>query len=217
VAINVLARLRTARPLGAIGLASLFAFASHAAVTGEWSEGAARGQSFSRVLIVGVSHDINQRCAFERALAGTIKSESTAAIISCDSMDLKAPLTREGIEAVVAEKNADAVLATTLVAQEWGVNERGTRDTRGAGLYKPVDSYYGAYGIPVVYAEFMAAAPLTSIQGDVRITSKLYETRGATVVYTLDSDVKKIESRAEGLADITPPIAKKLRREKLIR
>jgi hypothetical protein len=132
-------------------------------------------------------------------------------------MDLKAPLTREGIEAVVAEKKADAVLATSLVAQEWGVNERGTRDTRGAGLYKPIDSFYGGYGMPVVYAEFMAAAPLTSIQGDVRITSKLYETRGATVVYTLDSNVKKIESRAEGLADITPPIAKKLRREKLIR
>ena len=210
-------RPQTARVLGAAGLAALVAFASHAAVSGEWSENASRDQSFSRVLIVGVSPDINQRCAFERALAATVKSAATTPIISCDVVDLKAPLTRELIEAAVADKNADAVLATSLVAQEWGVNERGTRDTRGGGLYKPYDAYYGVYGMPVVYAEFQAAAPLTSIQGDVQITSKLYETRGATVVYTVDSKVRKIESRAEGLAEVTPPIAKKLRREGLIR
>jgi hypothetical protein len=43
------------------------------------------------------------------------------------------------------------------------------------------------------------------------------ETRGATVVYTLDTKVRNIEPRGEGLADVTTPIGKKLRKDGLIR
>jgi hypothetical protein len=55
------------------------------------------------------------------------------------------------------------------------------------------------------------------VQGEAHVTSKLYETRGATVVYTVDSKVKNIESRAEGLLAITEPIGKKLRKAGVIR
>jgi hypothetical protein len=55
------------------------------------------------------------------------------------------------------------------------------------------------------------------VKGEAHITSKLYETRGATVVYTVDSKVRNIESRSEGLAAITAPIGKKLRKDGLIR
>ena len=81
---------------------------------------------------------------------------------------------------------------------------------------RPPTPYYGVYGT-VVAADFRVSAPITTIQGEAHITSKLYETRGATVVYTLDTKVRNIESRAEGLAAITAPIGKKLRREELIR
>ena len=49
------------------------------------------------------------------------------------------------------------------------------------------------------------------------VISELYETRGATSLYTVDTKVKHIESRGQVLAEITPPIAKKLRKEGLIR
>lgn len=214
-------QLRTKRPslLHALLLAGagwLAASASHASVTGEWSENVPRDQSFSRVLVVGISPDFNQRCAFERAMAAKIKSANTVALISCDVMPPKAPLTRENIEAAVADKNADAVLATSLIAQSWDVKEGGTYDTRGLAVYKATDSYYGVYG-SVVAADFHAAAPLTSVQGEAHVVSKLYETRGATVVYTIDTRVRKIESRSEGLAEITAPIGKKLRRDGLVR
>jgi len=215
-------QLRTARPsvLQAAllaGVASLSASPSHASVTGVWSDDASRDQSFSRVLIVGISPDVNERCPFERALATRIKSETTVAIISCNVMDTREPLTRESIEAVVAEQKADAVLATSLVSKVWGVQDGGTHDSRGGGQYKAVDSYYGVYGTPVVYADFQTTASVTSLKGSAHVTSKLYETRGATVVYTVDSKVKNIDSRVEGLADITTPIGKKLRKEGLIR
>jgi hypothetical protein len=45
----------------------------------------------------------------------------------------------------------------------------------------------------------------------------LYEVRDAVNVYTLDSKVRKIESRDEGISAIVGPISRKLRKEGLIR
>jgi hypothetical protein len=167
-------------------------------------------------LVVGISPDLNQRCAFERALASRLKNERTQAFISCDVMPQRTELTRESIEAAVAAKNADAVLATSLISKAWETKEGGTNETRGFGVYKPVDSYYGVYGT-VVAADFHTAAPLTSIQGEAHVTTKLYETRGATVVYTVDTRIRDVGSRSEALAEITPQIVKKLRKDGVTR
>jgi len=55
------------------------------------------------------------------------------------------------------------------------------------------------------------------MQGEVQVTSKVFETKGATVVYTLDTKVSKIESTDAGLAAITDAIAEKLRKEGITR
>ena len=209
-------RARVVPALLLVGAAALVAAPSYAAVSSEWSEGVSRDQSFSRVLVVGISPDFNTRCRFERALASRIKSPTTAAIVSCDVMPPGAPLTREGVVDTVAAQNADAVLATSLIARSWEAQQGGTEDTRGGAIYKPIDSYYGVYGT-VVAVDFEAAAPLTTYEKDIHVTTKLFETRGATVVYTVDTKVRNIESVGEGLAEITTPIAKRLRRDKLVR
>jgi len=203
-------------PLLLLGTWLLAASPSHAQVKGGWSDGASRDQSFSRVLVVGLSPDLNQRCAFERSMAGQIRTGGTTAFISCDAIPKDTPLTRESIEAAVAARNADGVFVTSLVSQSSQVEEGGTEDTRGMAMYKASDAYFGPYG-SVVAGNYHVAQPLTAIQGDAHILSKLYETRGATTVYTLDTKVKHIESRGQVLAEITPPIAKKLRKEGLIR
>lgn len=199
-----------------LAAAALCASSSHASVKSAWSDNVSRDQSFSRVLVVGISPDIDQRCPFERFLAAKIKSAKTVALVSCDVMQPKTPLTRENIEAAVAAQNADAVLATSLISKSWEVKEGGTYDTRGGAYYKATDSYYGVYGT-VVAADFQTVAPITTLKGEVHVTSKLYETRGATVVYTVDTKVRDIQSTDTGLAELTPQIAKRLRRDGLIR
>jgi hypothetical protein len=199
----------------AVGLLS--ASAGHAAVSGAWEEGASRDQRFERVLVVGISPDVNQRCAFERSMASQLKSESTQAFVSCDAIPRDVPLSRESIVAAVAAKNADAVLVTSFVSQSSGVEEGGTRDTRGVAVYKATDAYLGGFYGNVVVADFHTAAPSVGVKGQAHIASKLFETRGATVVYTVDTKVRDIESRGQALAEITPPIAKKLRKDGLIR
>jgi len=196
--------------------------ASQAQVDGSWAGNAPRDQSFKKVLVVGVSPDIDQRCPFERTLAARIQSASTTAIMSCAVVDRKAPLTRESIEAAVASQQADAVVATVLVSNKFETEEGGSRETRGGGMYKATDSgyasgYYGAYGVPVVYGEFQTAPSLLTMKGEVHLTTRIYETRNATLVYTIDTVARDIESRASGLDVVTTPIADRLRKDGLIR
>lgn len=212
-------------PLGSmlllLGTAWLSGCGNTATVRTEWQGDAPRGQSFKRVLVVGVSPDVNQRCPFESFLASRMTSEATTAIASCDVVTQKNPLTRESIDQAVVAYQVDAVVATILVAKEWETKKGGERDTRGGAYYKATDAgyatgYYGVYGVPVIYGEFQTAAPITTMQGDVEVETKLYETRGPTLVYTLGSTVRNIESRGAGLADLTTEIANRLRRDGLI-
>ena len=211
----------TARPTVAgmlllLGTAWLSASASAASVKSTWADNVSRKQSFSRVLVVGISPDVNQRCQFERTMASRLQSESTVAIVSCDAVADKSQLTLESIEAAVAAQNADAVLATSLIDRSWGVNDGGTHDTRGDAYYRATDTFYGPYGT-VVAADFRTSDPITTVKGKVSVTSKLYETREATVVYTVNTKVSKVESTDVGLLEMTVLIGKRLRRDGVIR
>lgn len=216
-------------------LAALLLLGGVAGLTGAAQPAAAQGSSqatvpgkppFARMLIIGVSPHANQRCSFERFLASSMQTESpkTTAIASCDVMSTKDPLTRENIDRVVAEYQADSVLATALVAGKIGAAEGGGgRDTRGSGAYKAIDSgwayyggYYGVYGVPVIYGEFVTSPSIVTMSGEIEVVSRLYETRGATEVHVVTTKAKNLESRADALAELTPAIAKRLHRDGLI-
>ena len=191
---------------------------------GAWAEGVSHDKTYSRVLVVGVSHNIKTRCAFERYIAAQIQGEQTEAYTSCDSIDKdqREPLTRASIEQAVAARKADAVVATVLVASDMQAVQGGGRDTRGTAGYKATDAgwwdgYYGTYGVPVVYGEFKSTAEITTIQADVTVATKVFETAGASLVYSVETTAKRLESRAEGLSAVTTPIAERLRKDGLIR
>lgn len=217
---------RCAGPLLAfLAAACLAGCAQPVKVDGAWQPGASREQSFTRVLVVGVSPKLNQRCSFETFLAQRIRSESTTAIRSCDAMSHDDPLTRENIERAVAEHRADAVVATILVAASMQAKEGGTGDTQGGAYFKATDigyatGYYGgfgAYGVPVVYGEFQTAPSIMGLEKQVEIVTRLFATVDASLVYELNTKAKSLDSRPEALAEVTSQIAERLRRERLIR
>ena len=224
-------RAASAALLFLAGAVALSGCAQPVKVQGEWQDGAPRDQPFKRVLVVGVSPDYNQRCAFEGFVANQLRSEATTAFTSCRALSSKEPLTRENVERAIAEHKADAVLATILVAAEIAAREGGSSETRGDGYYKATDfdyapgyygrygaySGYGAYGMPVVYGEFRTAEPLTTVQGSVEVASSLFETEGATMVYKLITTAHDLESRAGGLAEVSGAIADRLRKDGLVR
>jgi hypothetical protein len=191
--------------------------------TGAWREGVPRNQTFSKLLVVAASPDINQRCAFEQDLADSLRSASVAARSSCNEMGAdKVPLTRESIERAVASFGADAVLATRLVDASMGLKEGGTRETRGDAYYKPIGfgydvGYWGAYGVPVVWGQFETAPSAISLNGTAHITTTLFDTRDAAPVYIIDTRASNLQSREQALTEVVPTISDRLKRDGLVR
>ncbi|MBM4221394.1 MAG: hypothetical protein FJ170_05540 [Gammaproteobacteria bacterium] len=202
--------------------ASLGACTSSVKLEAEWSESATDVRGFSNVLVVGVSPDRNARCAFERALAAELRSDTVKATASCAVMAVDAKLSREAVVEVVKSTGADAVIATSLVAMKGGTKEGGSKEERGGGYYKPTAygydyGYYGVYGVPVVYTEFETFESVLSVSGVIKLSTNVYETRGAEKVYGMDTRAKNLESRGMALALITPQIAARLRDDGVIR
>lgn len=189
---------------------------------GAFAPGVGRSGGFANILVVGVTPDVNQRCAFEYSMAASLRSDTVKATTSCAVMSTKEQLTREAIERVVATLGADAVLATSLIASGVSAREGGSADARGGGYYKATGfgyetGYWGAYGVPVVYGEFQTAPSVFSISGTGEILTRLFETRGATLVYSLDTKAKNLASRETALAEITPAIVERLQRDGIVR
>src|SRR5215469_12840384 len=180
---------------------------SGVSVKGSWQDEAPRNQTYARLLVIGVSPDRDLRCAFESTFASQLKSDSTTVISSCEQMDAKEPLTRENVERAAASVRADAVLATRLVSIKTGHGEGTSDDTRGNSVYKATDFAYGAYGMPVTYVDFQTAPPLMSLTNSLHVVTKLYETQGAKLIYTIDTVTKsqEIDSTEGTLVAITSP------------
>jgi len=179
---------------------------SGVSVKGRWQDGAPRNQSYAR-------------CSFELTFVSQLRSASTTPISSCERMGATEQLTRENVERAAASVQADAVLATRLVSIAAGHGEGNGMDTRGNSLYKATDFAYGAYGMPVTYVDFQTSAPLTSLKSSLHVLTELYETHGATLIYSIDTVTKaqEIDSTEATLVTITAPTADRLRRAGLIR
>jgi len=204
------------------GVAGLAGCASGSKASGGWADGAKRNGAYQRVLIVGVSPNINQRCPFERFLATRVKANGTVAIVSCDVIDHKTPLSPDAVKAAVVAQKADAVIATNLVSKQWDVEEGGDMDTRGGGMYKATDAgyitgWYGAYGMPVIYGEFETQPSIDTLQTDARLYTRVFDARSATLVYTMDTKARGVTSPGAGLASVTTAIADRLRKSDVIR
>ena len=134
-------------------------------VESSWSEGVPRNQTFGKVLVVGVTPNYTTRCRFERMMMDSLNTNGVRSLTSCSRMKSSDPLTRDAVIAAVGESGADAVFATRLVDGKINVKEGGTDEARGEAYVKPVgygyDSYYGGYGMPVTYVNFVAEAPNT--------------------------------------------------------
>jgi hypothetical protein len=185
-------------------------------VTGEWNQGASRPHTFKELLVVGVSPDYRQRCNFEWALAKTLGSDTTRAIASCSVMPAEEPLSRASIERVVTSTGVDGVVATRLVAAKSSVQEGGSQDTRGGGGYRPTDVGYGYYGMPVIYVEFATQQSILSLEHEFEIATQVYETHGASLVYTVRTKGKTQDSSDVVLVEVSSAIAARLRQDGLV-
>ncbi len=205
-------------------MALLAGCAGQVQVKSGWQANAERDQRFERVLVIGLSENAGVRCDFESFMTTQLR-RTIEAKPSCLLMKLTEPVTRESIERVSDGYQPDAVLTTSLAQSAVGTKDGGGRDTRGAGYYKatgtgyayPYYGGYGAWGVPVVYADFKVAPVVTNLEGEVSILSMMYATEDASLVYELTTTAKNLVSRDNALATLTEPIAARLRRDGVVK
>lgn len=194
-------------------------------VEGGWTEGAARDRSYSRILVIGVGPSFTTRCRFERMMRDSLNAIGAHAETSCAYMNSKDPLTREAVVAIVAKQGMDAVFSTRLVDGKVGVQQGGTDEARGEAYVKPVgygygyayDPYYGSFGLPVTYVEFVSEDPQLTVRRTVVISSNLYDARNAALVYTLDTVTYDKTSQGEVIDALSAAIADHMQRDGLVR
>jgi hypothetical protein len=200
-----------------LSVAWLSGCASNGSVSSAW-QASTPHLSFSRILIVGVSTDFNQRCDFEFAMASQFSGNSPQPVVSCNSMTPTDPLTGANIERVAAAVHADAVLTTAVVSVQ--TSEQKGEPTpyyqvTGLGY---VTSPLGAYGVPVAFVQLESVTPLPTITGDIHLLTKLFDAKDATQVYSLDTQAKDnaLASTASTMATLTGLIGDRLRRDGVI-
>jgi hypothetical protein len=200
-----------------LSVAWLSGCAASSSASGAW-QASAPHPSFSRILIVGVSANFDQRCAFEYSMASWFSGGSTLPLASCDSMMPKDPLTRANIERVAAAQHADAVLTSAVVTLQVGA-QPGYKipyyQVTGQGY---VTGPMGEYGVPVAFLQLETTTSIPTISGDIHIVTKLFDTRDATLVYTADMQAKSddVQSSSTAIETITGLIAARLRRDGVI-
>lgn len=199
-----------------LGVALAGCVGNSSSVKGAWQ--VSPHPSFSRILIVGVSTNFDQRCAFEFSMASQFSGSSTLPIASCNTMMPKDPLTRANIERLVAAQRADAVLTTAVVTVQLGSQAGYT-----IPYYQVVGQGYvtgpmGEYGVPLAFVQLDSTQSLPKVTGEVHLLTKLFDARDATLLYSADTRAKSddIQSSSTAIESLTGQIGDRLRKDGVI-
>jgi hypothetical protein len=208
--------------LYALGTCMVAGCASNGSSSSAWAPGASHDSRYSRVLVVGVSASEDSRCMFENFLADQVASPSTEVIQSCDLATPVTPPTKESVARMVTATGADAVLATRLVGSQAAVQNDGSRDDRGGYYFKAEGTAdatgpWGVYDLPVVYGQYENEPSLNLLEGQVTVSSKFYATRTQSLVCTITTTVKNMDTSDNTVAAVAEAIADRLRGDHLVK
>jgi hypothetical protein len=191
--------------------------ATSSSANGAWQQPAPH-PLFSRILIVGISTNFDQRCAFEFSMASQFTGSSALPLVSCNTMMPKEPLTRANIERLVTALQADAVLTSAVVTLQVGAQASYTIpywQVVGKGY---VTGPMGEYGVPVAFVQLESTQSIPQITGEIHVLTKLFDSRDATLLYTADIRAKSddVQSSATAVETLTGLIAGRLRKDGVI-
>jgi hypothetical protein len=195
---------------------------SSSSAKGEW-QGSAPRPTISKVLIVGISTNFTQRCAYEYSMASQFSGTGILPFASCDSLTPTDPLTRANIERVAAADHVDAVLTTAVVSMRVGSQQGNTRDTRSMPYYQVTGVGYvtgdlGYYGVPVAFVQLDTTQSIPQITGETHVVTKLFSATDGTLLYTQDLKAQSddVQSSSSAIETVTGLIAQRLRRDGVI-
>lgn len=167
---------------------------------------------YKKVLVVGVTPNEGLRWRWERIMAQTLEDNGMTAWASVKEMGYDTPLNRDNVVVAVRKTEADAVLVSRLLRQD--VAPKGV-DARKEAKKKRRDQY--AVDFFRYDYEEIEIPSYTLLTSTVEIATDLYETTEGRIVYSLNTITYQKQTEWEVLDEVTIAIAKRLRKDKMIR
>jgi len=200
--------------------------ASNINVTGAWEPAADKRKQYSRVLVVTLAGDSTGRQQFNTALLSNIRSAGGEAWSAQTLAGNDAIVTRELVEEMVADNNADAVLVTRVVKQKVRAKEI-TEQTDSASMRSTGSQYSGDYGtfgsdstfnfVQYDYKPEIEADDYIVAEYKIELSSSVYDvSKGEVPVYTITSKAEKQTDTSKMITSIAKSVADRLRSAGLI-
>ncbi|MFO1394920.1 MAG: hypothetical protein U1F09_14250 [Steroidobacteraceae bacterium] len=210
---------RTSALHGAAALAVLLlaATSARAGSSTEWAPNAPRDHRYAKVLVVGISTSVDNRCNYENFLADQLQSKTVEVIQSCDLEDSPVqPPTRASVAEMAKDSGADAVLTTRFVGANAAVQNDGSRDDRGGYYFKAygtadMPDAWGFYDLPVTYGDYQNEPALNLLEGNVMVVSQVYSVQDSALVCTIKTTVKDVDTSENAIAAVAEAVADRMR------
>jgi hypothetical protein len=204
-----------------LGIALLTgACSSHTSVSSSWTDPKQRNSQFNRVLVVAVSANADGRMSFEDAVVYDLRGPETLAWPSARLMKPDLEITRETLRPIIEQQQADAVVVTRVTRLEVEPVEIGGRSTVLAEQQQSGQDYVYQRQQGTLfrydYEENVEKTYITS-EYTTELRTDVYATASDELVYTIVSRATKQESLADVIDVLGNVIAKRLRKDGVIR
>lgn len=189
---------------------------SSTSVTGVWKKSDFVGGPFQSILVVGLTHDPNNKNIWEDIMADQLKQNGVNATTSTNSFPGDKEITKNEILNYVNKQGIGAVLITRLV------------DTKKEkGYYPPTGHYYGDhyYGGPRhryynnfgTFYDTVYTPGYTTTYTTVVLETTLYDAETQDLIWSMSSDTFDPASTNYLAQSVSKQVIKALQKDNLIR
>ena len=189
-------------------------------VRSTWHEPEGSRGPYTKILVIGVSDIVKRRRSFEEAVLAEISSPQTRGWSSIRQMGAKQPLNRDTLRPVVQALGADAVLVTRLVSRKVIPTETESRTEMQSRQQAPSDldnPENVARLFTYEYHEHEEPGQLQA-RSHVIVDTEFYDAdNNGRLVFSITVDTTFTETETDVMTGISTAIAKRLRKEGLIR
>jgi len=189
-------------------------------VSSSYTDKQHRNPRFSRALVVAVTATPERRLSFERAVVKDLATNSTQAWPSAQLMNTELEINKDNLRSIVEQQQADAVIVTRVTAMEVSSVEVEGRSTvleeqQQSGenhIYKRKSGTLFRYD----YEEDIEASYVTT-EYTTELKTEVFAAQSGELIYTIASRVSKVETIDEVIEVLSDEIAKRLRRDGVIK
>ena len=170
------------------------------------------GPPFGNFVVIGIAGDYNSRAQFERQLAGELRRAGAAATMYYSIIGSNKPITPDDVRAAVESGDFDAILVTRILDTNVDLKvkkDRTVTDARTIG-----DRFVNLFRFN--YTDYSKPGAV-DLKTSITFAIEVYDVKTEEIVWSMDSSSRG-ETNLGLLIDRTAEnIAKRLKRERLIK